>query len=217
MTLLGANGAGSRRRCARSTGCTARARVDPLQRRGHHRDAGPRDREARDRAVARGAAALPAHDRDREPRDGRLPAQRQGRDPGGHRARLRALPEAPGAARPEGRHDVGRRAADVRDRARADGAAEAAPARRALARARADLRRADLRDREEINEQGTSILLVEQNAADGPRPRATAATCWRPGGSSSPTRPRRSRPTSRYARPTSAKADSGRRERRRPS
>ena len=42
-----------------------------------------------------------------------------------------------------------------------------------------------------INEQGTSILLVEQNAADGARRAPTAATCWRRAGSCSPTAPRR--------------------------
>ena len=52
----------------------------------------------------------------------------------------------------------------VRDRPGADGAPEAAAARRAVDGARADLRRADLRDRREINAQGTPILLVEQNA-----------------------------------------------------
>ena len=47
----------------------------------------------------------------------------------------------------EGRHDVRRRAADVRDRPRAHGPPEAAAARRALDGPRADLRREDLRDR----------------------------------------------------------------------
>ena len=46
-----------------------------------------------------------------------------------------------------GGDDVRRRAADVRDRPRAHGPAEAAPPRRAVDGARADLRRADLRDR----------------------------------------------------------------------
>ena len=56
---------------------------------------------------------------------------------------------------PEGRHALGRRAADARDRAGADGAAEAAAARRAVDGPRAGPRRADLRDRrQEINEQG---------------------------------------------------------------
>ena len=53
----------------------------------------------------------------------------------------------PASAEPAGRDDVGRRAADVRDRAGADGAAEAAVAGRALDGPRTDLRRADLRDR----------------------------------------------------------------------
>ena len=60
--------------------------------------------------------------------------------------------------------DVGRRAADVRDRAGADGAAEAAHARRAVDGAGADLRREDLRDRGRDQRARTPILLVEQNA-----------------------------------------------------
>ena len=54
------------------------------------------------------------------------------------RARARAVPVARRAARPAGRHALGRRAADARARARAARTAAAAAARRALARARAD-------------------------------------------------------------------------------
>ena len=63
------------------------------------------------------------------------------------------------------RDDVRRRAADVRDRPGADGPPEAAPARRAVDGPRADLRREDLRDRaSRSTQQGTPVLLVEQNA-----------------------------------------------------
>ena len=40
-----------------------------------------------------------------------------------------------------------------------------------------------------INEQGVTILLVEQNAAHGARRSPTAATCWRPGTSRSKAAP----------------------------
>ena len=118
VTLLGANGAG-KSTTLRSINGLNHPRQGSIRFEGRDitQVAAARDRQARDRAVARGPAALPAHDRDREPRDGRLPAHRQGRDQGGHGARLRALPAAAGAPRPEGRDDVGRRAADVRDRA----------------------------------------------------------------------------------------------------
>ena len=150
VTLLGANGAGKSTTLRSINGLNRpRQGHDPLRGPRHHAVAGARDRQARHRAVAGGAAPVPAHDRDREPRDGRVPAQRPRRDPGGHGSRLRALPAPARAAQPEGRDDVRRRAADVRDRPRADGAAEAAAARRAVARARADLRRADLRDHQD--------------------------------------------------------------------
>ena len=62
----------------------------------------------------------------------RLPASRPLRDHVGPRARVRAVPAPQGARAPEGRNDVGRRAADAGDRARADGEAEAPAARRAV-------------------------------------------------------------------------------------
>ena len=59
--------------------------------------------------------------------------------------RLRPVPAAEGAARPACRHALRRRAADVRDRARADERAEARAARRALDGPRAGDRRAGVR------------------------------------------------------------------------
>ena len=58
-----------------------------------------------------------------------------------------AVPAAEGAHQPARRHAVGRRAADAVDRPRADGAAQAAAARRAVARPGAADRQADLRRR----------------------------------------------------------------------
>ncbi len=57
----------------------------------------------------------------------------------------------------------------VRDGARADGATEAAPARRAVDGARADLRRADLRDREGDQRAGDADPARRAERADGAR------------------------------------------------
>ena len=170
VTLLGANGAG-KSTTLRSINGLNRPRQGSIRFQG--RDitevAGARDRQARHRPVAGGAAAVPADDRDREPRDGRVPAHGPGGDPGGHGPRLRPLPAPEGAAQPEGRDDVRRRAADVRDRPRADGAAEAAAARRAVARPRADLRRAHLRDRQDDQRAGHLDPARRAERADGAR------------------------------------------------
>ena len=93
VTLIGANGAG-KSTTLRSINGLNQPRTGTIVFQGtrHHVDAAARDREARHRAVAGGAAALPAHDGAREPRDGRLPAHRPRGDPGGHGPRLRALP-----------------------------------------------------------------------------------------------------------------------------
>ncbi len=63
----------------------------------------------------------------------------------GRREGVHAVPAPEGAHRPARRHAFGRRAADAVDRTRADGAAEAAVARRAVARPGAADRQADLR------------------------------------------------------------------------
>ena len=136
VTLIGANGAGKSTTLRSISGLNQpRKGTITLPGPGHHAPLAARDRRARDLAVARGQAALPADERAREPRDGRVPAQEQGRDQGGHRARLLALPAPRRAQEPEGRDALGRRAADVRDGPGADGAAEAADAGRAVARA----------------------------------------------------------------------------------
>src|SRR5690606_1205456 len=108
----------------------------------------PRGRVARDRPGARGAPALPAPDRRGQPEDGRLHRRRApapSRTPG---LRLFPLPENEGTPAPARRHHVGRRAADVRDRPRADEQAQAAAARRALGRPRPGRRAVDLRPHE---------------------------------------------------------------------
>ena len=166
VTLIGSNGAGQVDDAALDQRPQRPAhRLDPLPGREIARMAAAGDRLARRLAVARGPALLPAHDRPREPRPRRLPAQRrQGRDRRGHGPRLRPVPAPEGARAPEGGHDVRRRAADARHRPRADG--------------RPQLLLLDepsmgiapiLVDRiyetiQEINRQGMTILLVEQNA-----------------------------------------------------
>src|SRR5919202_396122 len=65
----------------------ARAAEDgrhPLRRAGDPDPRRPRGRGDRHRALARGAADLPADDGPREPADGPLPAPRPGRHPRGH-------------------------------------------------------------------------------------------------------------------------------------
>ena len=125
VTLIGANGAG-KSTTLRAINGIIHPRTGPIRFQGEDitREGAARDRQARDLAVARGPPALPADDRDREPRDGRVPAQRQGRRSARTwTASSTLFPRLAGAARPEGRDDVRRRAADVRDRPRADGAA----------------------------------------------------------------------------------------------
>ena len=80
-------------------------------------------------------------------------------------AGLRALPAPGRAPEPEGGHDVRRRAADARDRPRADGQAR----RCCCSTSRRWASRPVLTERiyetiEKINKEGMTILLVEQNA-----------------------------------------------------
>ena len=78
VTLIGSNGAGKSTTLRSISGPHAAAPgLGPLRRQGDRRDGAPGHRAARDLAVARGAALLPAHDRAREPRARRLPAPRR--------------------------------------------------------------------------------------------------------------------------------------------
>ncbi len=100
-----------------------------------------------------------------EPSHRRLyPPRRQGGDPARSRSRLLLLSAPAGAPRLDRRIHFRRRAADVRDRAGADVAAEDDPARRALDGACAAAGRGDLRDRRRSQRsEGVSFLLAEQN------------------------------------------------------
>ena len=96
-------------------------------------------------------------------------------------------------ARQLGGHALGRRAADARDRPRADGRAEAAAARRALDGPRAADRRArSSRSSRRSASRASTILLVEQNAAQA-LAWPTAATSSRQASSRSPTARRAAR------------------------
>ena len=81
----------------------AQDRQDHLRRQGDPGHARPRGRRPGDRAGARGPAHLPAPDRGREPRHGRVPALQPPRDRARPRPRLRAVPAPQGAREPEGR------------------------------------------------------------------------------------------------------------------
>ncbi len=145
VTLIGANGAGKSTLMMTICGNPrAREGTHPLSRARHHPAAHARDRPPAHRPVAGRPAHLPAHDRAREPADGRRHRQRPPFR-GGPRARLQAVPAARQAPRPARRYAVGRRAADAGHRPRPDEPAAAAAARRALARAGAHDRQADLR------------------------------------------------------------------------
>ncbi len=75
VTLIGANGAGKTTTLRTIYGIVRAARGQhPLRRHRHHAPPRARDRQARHRAVPRGPPPVPAHDRAREPRARRLPA-----------------------------------------------------------------------------------------------------------------------------------------------
>ena len=166
VSLLGGNASGKSTTMKTVLGLVRAERgTDQLPRRADPRAAHERDRQARHRAGARGPARLPAHDRAREPRDGALHAPRASRDgkpsSTGCSACSRILKERREPAR---RHHVGRRAADARDRPRADDAARSCSAwtsrrwgwPRDYVEQVFDIIQA-------INEQGTTIFVVEQN------------------------------------------------------
>ena len=146
-------------------------------RRGH-----PRQHRARRRAGAgaeperAGPARLrPGHGGPallRPPDDRGEPAHRRLHPQGRRAAAIRRdlelvyayFPPAAGAAPHPGRLHLGRRAADVRDRPGADGAAAADPARRAVDGPGAAAGRGDLRDRGQAQPRGwRHLLLAEQN------------------------------------------------------
>ena len=107
----------------------------------------------------------------------------------GPRARVRAVPAPAGAREAEGRHDVRRRAADARDRPRADGHARGCccSTSRRWASRRSSCS-ASTRRSPRSTAAGMTILLVEQNA-NYALDVSSAATCSRPAASCSRANP----------------------------
>ena len=185
VTLIGSNGAGKSTTLRSISGLTP-PRNGSIRLAGEEISLLPPQEivAARHLPVAGGPQVLPAHDRAREPRAGRVPAPRQRRDPQGPRPRLRAVPAAEGARGAEGGHDVRRRAADARDRPRADGPAEAAAARRAVDGHRADPGRAHLRDDRARSTSRARRSCWSSRTRTSRSRSPSAATCWRPARSS---------------------------------
>ena len=182
VTLIGSNGAGKSTTLRSISGLTPpRDGLDPLRRARRSRQLPPQEIVRLGISpVARGPQVLPAHDRAREPRPRRLPAPRQARSTSDLERVFDAVPAPRGAREAEGGHDVGRRAADARDRPRADGRAQAAAARRALDGHRADPRRAHLRDDRRDQPAGDDDPARRAERELRARASPSAATCSRP-------------------------------------
>ncbi len=127
-------------------------------------------------------------------RVGAYPRKRPRRDRRRRQALLRLLPASTGAPHPARGGDERRRAADARDRARADAAPAADAARRALAGPGADAHARAVRDPRDDRPRGGRHAAARR-AERQPRAEAspTTRTCWRRAGSCSPAPPRRSR------------------------
>ena len=166
VTLIGANGAGKT-----TTLRTLSGLLRPDGRRHQVRRPQPRGlpahmgRAARARPRPRGPADLPPDDHPGEPRARRVRAQGQTSIQQGHGPRLRPVPGPRRAPAQAGRRAVRRRAADARHRPGHDEPAAHADAGRAVHGPVADHDAAHLRRHRRAREaQGTTILLVEQNA-----------------------------------------------------
>ena len=95
-------------------------------------DAGASHRQSRHRPCAGEPPAVSAAHRRRQSEDGRVHAGRARQIRRAAGIRVRSVSAHEGTPPPDGRHHVGRRAADVRDRPRADVEPETAAARRAV-------------------------------------------------------------------------------------
>ena len=165
VTLIGSNGAG-KSTTLRTISGIARAREGAIrvERPGHPDHAGARDRGAGHRPGARGPARVRADDGVREPADGRVQpaaARRSTTTWPGSTTSSRASKERRGQK--AGTMSGGEQQMLAIGRALMAEPDGPAP-RRAVDGPLADPDRADLRDHREINAQGTTILLVEQNA-----------------------------------------------------
>ena len=165
VTLIGSNGAGKSTTLRSISGLTP-PRTGSIRFRGQEisTTAGAGDRPPRHLAVARGPALLPAHDRAREPRARRLPAPRRERHER-PRPRVRAVPAPEASAR---RQKAGTMSGGEQQMLAMGRALMADPKLLLLDEPSMGLAPI-LVDRiyetiAEINKQGTTILLVEQNA-----------------------------------------------------
>ena len=190
VTLIGANGAGKSTTLRAINGLNKpRQGTIHFDGRGHHGHRPAHDRQERHRAEPGGQAPLPADDGDREPRDGCLPAHRQGELPGDMDRVFELFPrlferrtqKAGTMSGGEQQMCAIGRALMARPRA--------AAARRAVDGARADLRREDLRDRDRDQRAGHAGAPRRAERADGARRREPRRTSWRPGRSPSRARP----------------------------
>ena len=116
------------------------------------------------RPGARGPAGVLRPHRGGEPDDGRLHRARPVGAPRAGGADVRAVPHPEGAAEAAGRHPLGRRAADAGHQPGPHVRPQGAAAGRALPGAGAPGREVPLRLFQKINQQGVTIVLVEQNA-----------------------------------------------------
>ena len=178
VTLIGANGAGKTTTLKTISGLRPRpsGRItfdgrDITELPGHERV------ELGHLPGARGPGHLPGHDRAGEPRDGRLRPDRAPQasvDDDLERV-FDALPPPGRAAQADGRHAVRRRAADARHRPGADGPTPSCCCSTSRRWAWRRMLVAQIFSIiTEINRQGTTVLLVEQNAAQA-LPRAHRA------------------------------------------
>ena len=188
-TLLGANGAGKTTTLRAICGMVKTRGQHPLGRAAHRR---PRDRRHRPpgrRTRTRRPRHVPGSHRRGEPAPGRLRARATGGSLARTSSGCTATFPAEGAASPAGRHALRRRAADARDRARADAAAAPAAARRAFVRPGAAAGSEIFDILRTINAREGSAFCWSSRTLRWRSTWPTRYSCSRPGASSFPATP----------------------------
>ena len=140
-------------------------------------DAGASHRQSRHRPRAGKPPAVSAAHGRRQSEDGRLHARRARQICRAAGIRVRSVSAHEGTPQPDGRHHVGRRTADVRDRPRADVGPEIAAARRAVGGSGAGRGAAGVRTGEADPRQradGADRRAERAAGAKGGRPRLSA-------------------------------------------